>query len=398
MDKGFIVEFAFKNLINHRLRTILTLVGVIIGISAVVFLLAFAFGVERLVTLEVTGGDAFKLIDIGTGNSQIVKLNNTAVNEIGALNNVRLIKTTTNVAAKVKEGNNTMDVAFFASSPEYFEWSGIRPKWGKNISEGKNNEIMINSNCISFLKTTHPEDVIGKTLTLDLILPKELLENGNNKVVANQKFSIVGVIQNNATPSIYGLNQVLADNNVVNYSQAKVEINNNNKVLELRKQIESMGFKTQYVGDTISQIQQIFNIFKLILGSFGLIALIVASIGMFNTLTISLLERMREVALLKILGARRRDISRLFLTEALIFGAIGGVLGTGMGILIGKITNFVLNIYATRGGGDAVSVFYFPIWLIVTSVIFSILIGLLTGIYPSRRAARIAPLDIIRYE
>lgn len=398
MDKGFIIEFAFKSLLNHRLRTILTLVGIVIGISAIVFLVAFAFGIERLVTEEVTGGDAFKLVDVGTGNSQIVKLGNSAVTDIGKLSGVQAVETTTNVAAKARDGENTMDVAFFGSSPQYLEWSGIRPRWGKNISDGDSNEIMVNSNCVTFLKASRPEDIVGKTLTLDLILPKELLESGDNKIIEKQAFSIVGVVQNDASPSAYGLSQVLKDNGVVNYSQAKVEIDDSSKVPGLRQQIEGMGFKTQYVGDTVAQIQQIFNVFKIILGSFGLIALIVASLGMFNTLTISLLERMKEVALLKILGTRRRDISYLFLTEALMFGAVGGGLGIGLGFLAGQIANLILNIYAKRSGGDAVNIFYYPLWFMLSIATFSLLVGLLTGLYPSRRATRVSSLDVIRYE
>ena len=159
-----------------------------------------------------------------------------------------------------------------------------------------------------------------------------------------------------------------------------------------------MGFKTQYVGDTVSQIEQIFNVFKIILGSFGLIALIVASLGMFNTLTISLLERMKEVALMKILGTQRRDIAKLFMFESLIFGAIGGILGIILGVVAGQIFNLFLNQYAIRSGGDAVRIFYYPIWFMLAILLFALAVGVLTGIYPSRRAAKVNSLDVIRYE
>lgn len=397
MDKLFLIQFAFRNMVGHRMRTVLTLIGIMIGISAIVFLVAFAFGIEKLVTSEVTGGDAFKLVDVGTGSSQVVKLNNDAVANIKKIADAKTVETTINLAAKAVEGDSTMDVAFFANSPKYLEWSGIRPNVGKAYHIDKSSDIIINTACLSFFKLT-AEQAVGKSIKLNLILPKELLDAEENKIVDDKEFTIVGVVQDDSNPNVYANQSSISDYKVVNFSQAKVEIASPDRVLELRKQIEGMGFKTQYVGDTVSQIEQIFSVFKIILGSFGLIALIVASLGMFNTLTISLLERMKEVALLKILGTKRRDISSLFMTEALMFGVVGGTLGVILGIATGAMANYALNVYAKSNGGDAVIVFSYPAWFILAILAFAILVGVLTGIYPAKRAATVSSLDVIRYE
>lgn len=396
MDKMYIIKFAFRNLFSHRLRTYLTLAGILIGISAIVFLVSFAFGIEKLVTSEITGGDAFKLIDVGTGNSQVVKLDDAAINSIRSLPEASSVETTINLAGKAKEGEATMDVAFFASSPRYIQWSGYKPRQGVTYSENNPREIMVNTSYLDFLKINNPADAIGRKVVFDLIIPKEL-NDGETMSVDDREYEIVGVIENANSPSVYS--SITAFSSEINsFSQAKVEIKNRDKVLELRKQIEGLGFKTQYVGDTVSQIEQIFNVFKIILGSFGLIALIVASLGMFNTLTISLLERMKEVALLKILGTQRRDIGLLFMVEAIIFGAIGGVLGILLGAASGQVFNYFLNQYAMRSGGDPVTIFYYPAWFIISILTFSLLVGLLTGLYPARRAAKVNSLDVIRYE
>lgn len=397
MDRLFIFQFAFKNLFSHRMRTYLTLLGIVIGISAIVFLVTFAFGIERLVTSEITGGDAFKLIDVGTGNSQVIKLNSDAVASITGLTEAKDVETTLNLAGKAKVGDASMDVAFFASSPKYVEWSGYRPRSGEIYGSDSENQIMVNTSYLDFLKINNPSEALGKKVVFDIIIPKELLEEEESKTLENKEFVIAGVIDNTNSPSIYSSQKLLLPY-VKNYSQAKVEIKNRDKVLDLRKQIEGMGFKTQYVGDTVSQIEQIFNVFKIILGSFGLIALIVASLGMFNTLTISLLERMKEVALMKILGTQRSDIAKLFMVEALIFGAIGGIFGVVLGIVAGQIFNFFLNQYAFRSGGDAVQIFSYPMWFMASIFAFALLVGILTGIYPSRRAAQVNSLDVIRYE
>ena len=119
---------------------------------------------------------------------------------------------------------------------------------------------------------------------------------------------------------------------------------------------------------------------------------------MFNTLTISLLERMKEVALLKILGMKKRDISIIFLTESIIFGIFGGFIGIIIGFGLGGIISSIFNAYALRAGGNRIELFYAPLWFIIVMVAFSVGVGLLTGLYPSRRASRVAPLDVIRYE
>lgn len=397
MDKLFLVQFAIRNMISHRMRTILTLVGIMIGISAIVFLVSFAFGIEKLVTSEVTGGDAFKLVDVGTGDSQIIKLNDDSINNIRKLPYTKSLETTVSLAAKAVENDKSMDVALFSTSQKYLEWSGIKPQNGKYFEDNDPLQIVVDTAFLNFFNL-QPAQALGKKIKLDIVVPKEMTQDGEAKTISGREYTITGVIQNDTSPNAYISAASSKELGIANYSQAKVEISSSDKVLELRKQIEGMGFQTQYVGDTVSQIEQIFSIFKIILGSFGLIALIVASLGMFNTLTISLLERMKEVALLKILGTKRKDVSNLFLTEALLFGILGGVLGIALGYAAGQLANYILDIYAKNNGGDPVVVFYYPLWFILSILAFSLLIGLMTGVYPARRAATVSSLDVIRYE
>lgn len=398
MNKLFLVKMAYRNFTIHKMRTILTLLGVTIGISAIIFLVSFGFGIERLVTKEITGGDAFKLIDVGTGNSQVVKLNDESVEKIRRLSGTKDIETTINIGAKAKYNNTVADIALYGTTAKYSEWSGLTASVGANISDKNSNTIVVNTAFVNFIKVTKPQDAVGKKVTLDLILPEELIEKETNKTITDREYVIIGVTKNDAPASAYLNREILKEMGVVNYSQAKIEMDSRSKEKELRSAIENLGFKTQYVGDTVSQIQQIFSIFTVILSSFGLIALIVASLGMFNTLTISLMERMKEVALMKILGIKKRDILRIFITESVVFGIIGGILGILFGVLIGKIANSVFNHYAVQAGASKVNVFYLPFWFIATIFVFAVLLGYITGLYPSRRATKVEPLDVMRFE
>lgn len=399
MDKRFLVKFAFKNLVAHTLRSVLTLVGISIGIAAIVFLVGFAFGLERLVTQEITSGDAFKLVDVGVGNSLVVTLNRQSIDKMKKLSFVKSVETITNAGAKVKNDKSNIDISFYGATPSYLDWLGYKLSAGKTISQNPGSrEILVTSKLKDFYGKKNDQDLIGQKINLDVILPKEITGEGEAKTVANQEYTVVGVIKDDSAPSSYVYWQNLVDLGVVNFSQAKIEITDKSQVTALRTQIENLGFKTQYVGDTVSQVNEIFNIFKIILGSIGMIALIVASLGMFNTLTISLLERTKEIALMKILGMKKRDINDIFLTEATIFGVAGGLLGIGLGVGVGVIINSVANYYAVKSAAVAVTIFYYPFWFFMAIAVFSLLIGLLTGLYPARRAARLNALDVIRYE
>ncbi|MCX6810475.1 MAG: ABC transporter permease [Candidatus Berkelbacteria bacterium] len=400
MDKKFLIKLAFRNLMTHRLRTVLTLVGIVIGISAVVFLVSFGFGIQKLVTEQITTGDAFKLVDVGTGNSEIIKLNDALVDKVSGISNVSSVEKITNLAGKAKNDGRELDISFFAVSANYLEWTGRKITTGaslpKNIDGDK--PIIVNTSFLLFYGDGDPQKYINREINLSVIVPKELSETDEFKTFSDQTYKIIGIIKDDSAPFAYTSVLVLPSYNVNQYSQLKVRINDQNQVPGIRKLIESFGLKTEYVGDTVTQVNQVFTIFKIILGSFGLIALLVALLGTFNTLTISLLERVKEVALLKMLGMSRKDIKNLFIYEAVCLGTFGGVLGLLLGLILSIITNKILNYFAVRGGGNAVSVFYYPLSFVFGIVAIALLIGFITGIYPARRAAKVNALDVLRYE
>lgn len=396
------LKLAYKNLMTHQLRTILTLLGVMIGVSAVVFLVSFGSGVQRLVTEQITGADAFQLIDVGTGNSQVVKLDSPMMEKVKNFSGVKSTEVTIDIAAKAKKDNNSMDTSFSGTTAAYLDWSGKKIKYGNNLENTtepeQDKKVVVNTAYLNFLGHDKPENYIGRKVVFDIIVPKEFAKGGETKNYENQEFKIIGIIKDDSPPSAFTSYANFNLYDTATYSQAKVRVSDRNKVDTIRKQIEALGLKTQYVGDTVTQVEQVFSIFKVILGSFGIIALLVALLGMFNTLTISLLERIKEVALMKILGMSRRDIRNLFVAEALSLGLVGGILGVIWGIILGAVANAILNFFATRAGGESVSVFYYPFIFILGVIVVSVLVGLITGIYPARRAAKVNPLDILRYE
>ncbi|MBU1148559.1 FtsX-like permease family protein, partial [Patescibacteria group bacterium] len=208
---------------------------------------------------------------------------------------------------------------------------------------------------------------------------------------------LVGVVDDELTLGYVPL-EVVAEYGLTDYNLARVKVQERDDLKSVRTVIESMGFQVDSVADTVGQIDQIFVVFQFVMAGFGLVAMLVASLGAFNTLTVSLLERTREVGLMIALGTKRRYIYRLFLTESFLIGMIGGMSGMAFGYLLGEATNFIINRLAVRLGGQVVDIFSTPLIFVVIILGVIMGVGFLTGIYPARRASRINPLDALRYE
>ena len=141
-----------------------------------------------------------------------------------------------------------------------------------------------------------------------------------------------------------------------------------------------------------------FTVFDLLLGIFGSLALTVASLGIINTLVMAILERRREIGILKALGAADRDVQRLFFAEAGVMGLAGGIFGVALGWLIGKALTFGTNVYLHRQQLPAIDLSSVPWWMAVAAIVFSVVVSLAAGIYPASRAAKLNPVEALRYE
>jgi len=182
------------------------------------------------------------------------------------------------------------------------------------------------------------------------------------------------------------------------YDSVKVKVESQGFLEETRNTLVERGLSVLALSDTIDQANKIFSVIQVVLALFGLVALAVSAIGMFNTMTIALLERTNEIGIMKAIGASKKDIRALFLMESIIIGFSGGLGGVIIGMGSARLVNMVFNILATRLGGQAMDVFHTPLWFILFILGFSFLIGLLTGVYPSQRAAGLNPLVALRYK
>ncbi len=397
MKPSFILELALKDIKGYKLRSILTIGGVVIGISFIIFLLSLGFGLERLITSQVTDIKALRVLDVSS--SKILKIDDDTIENFGTLGTLDEIIPSVNISGKIEYDTSTTDGVIYGKDPSYISLEGTKLLYGKSYTDKSKKETIVNITALKQLGEKNYSDAIGKKLNLTLIIPTELVETEENKSIQEvEEYVITGVIDNESSPFAYVPLESMKTMGVVKYNNAKTKVKDKDKVDLAKKQIENLGYKVVAIKDTLEQITQFFTIFKFILVGFGLIAMVVASLGMFNTLTISLLEKTREIGLLKALGTTNKDIHRIFLTQALSIGFLGGILGIIVGVSSGGIINLIIYRLAIRTGNEPVSLFYTPLSIIVILFTFSILVSLITGLYPSRRAAKISALNALRYE
>jgi putative ABC transport system permease protein len=182
------------------------------------------------------------------------------------------------------------------------------------------------------------------------------------------------------------------------YQSLTVRLAEASDVERAESSIKDMGFSAFSPLDATRNLRVVFAVFDLLLGIFGSLALIVASLGIINTLVMAILERRREIGVLKALGAADRDIRRLFFAEAGVMGLLGGICGVVFGWLIGRALNLGTNIYLARLSLPPTTVSLVPWWLVFWAIVFAVFVSLVAGIYPASRAAKLNPIEALRYE
>lgn len=267
-----------------------------------------------------------------------------------------------------------------------------------NISSEAIKQAVVNKTFLSVLNIDE-NSAIGKKFTVSFVVVGELLADGKSTIQsAPVEYEIVGVTPDEKTPVFYVPFIDLRTLGITNYSQIKIEIDDPSNLEMVRRQIEAMGYVTNSVFDTVSQINSLFTTLRVVLALLGLMALSVAALGMFNTLTVSLMERTHEVGLMKTMGMKSKEIRDLFMAESLIMGISGGFFGLIFGFIFGKILSLILSVFSVFKGLGFVDVSLIPFSFALIIIILSLFIGILTGIYPAKRATKISALNALRYE
>lgn len=177
------------------------------------------------------------------------------------------------------------------------------------------------------------------------------------------------------------------------YNQIYVDVDSMENVAEVQNAINAMGYQASSNAEWVQSMQTQYGYIQLVLGGIGAVSLLVAAIGITNTMMMSIYERTKEIGIMKVLGCDLKNIQMMFLLEAGYIGLIGGVVGLVFSYGISVVINRVV-----QSMGNMMTLSYIPPWLALLSLVFAILVGMAAGFFPSLRAMRLSPLAAIRNE
>ncbi|MDD5527957.1 MAG: ABC transporter permease [Patescibacteria group bacterium] len=384
---------------NRPMRTFLTILGVSVGIGTVLFLVSLGYGLQKVILERITTADSLLSLDVSPGVSSLVELTQDNVDKIAKIDGVVETSRLANISSQINLGDKTANGAVMAADQSFFRLNGVNASYGKIISSDDSLDAVISTAALKLFDLSQA-DAIGKQIQLTLYTTSINSEGFEEvKIVKrDDNYTIVGITEDENSVYVYVPLKSIADVNISKFDQLKAKIVNNSVMESVRTQIIAQGFLVSSLSDTIDQANKIFQVIQIILFSFGFIALLVSAIGMFNTMTISLLEKTNEIGIMRSLGITGKDIRAIFFMESGIMGFLGGFGGVAVGYFAGVVVNFGFNILARNLGGKALALFYTPSIFIFFIIFFSTIVGLLTGIFPSYRASKLNPLDALRYK
>jgi len=183
-----------------------------------------------------------------------------------------------------------------------------------------------------------------------------------------------------------------------NYGSIYVRVKDMKMTKGVVDTLKHKGLNVFAFSEELKEIKRAFMIMDSLLGAIGLIALVVAALGIINTMLMSILERTREIGIMKSIGGSEGEIKIIFFVEAASIGLIGAIFGLGLGWLVTRVANAVMNSQLRPQDLPSVDLFSFPLWLMLGAIAFSVFISLAAGLYPAIRAARIDPVKALRHD
>jgi len=447
-------ELAGRNLREAVLRNSLTTLGVAVGVASLVAMLSLGVGLQTLASQRLTRSGLFDAVFVtsqrnfrGPGRPPSAQapakqdsrpLDEDVRQQFSKLTNVTEVYPQIRFVTDVHFGDKSESTTVLGLPDSSRSSGAFDGMTGAFFSSPIAEEAILQSEFAKFL-ADQPASLLGKDLILRYAerasLPKKISDedlldtvmgNGNpggiSIVPREKKLRIVGVIESDPSAGIGGfggarvylplktaeqlhvaqpgdLETFLSGNSgKPTYIAMTVRVRSPKDVPQVEEAIKKLGFATFSLLDATKGLRLVFTVFDLFLGLFGSLALTVASLGIINTLVMAILERRREIGILKALGATDRDVRSLFFAEAGAMGLFGGIFGVTLGWLIGQALTWGTNIYLHQQNLPGVKISYVPWWLAVGAIGFAVAVSLLAGLYPADRAARLNPVEALRYE
>jgi putative ABC transport system permease protein len=444
-----LVNLILYNLSRRKGRVALTAIGVVIGTAAVVVLVSLAVGLQKNATSQLygindltsidvypgygdtqsqSGGVAVKVMGGGGGgggssnNNGMKYLTPAAIQNITAIPDVKRviiedylqsgadvvfgklhaygnitgvnITDMADMGLEVSEGDSTLDKGT-AIIGSWIENNFYDPKARPNDSPPKPPDLL--GQQVKFIMTKYTSDgtAVNKTVSVRIV--------GILKETRGQADSSIYMQLDDVTAYNEWSRGTRINRNKEGYAMLLVKANDTKSVLTIADAINNLGYQANTAQSTVQSINSFFLVLQVIFGGVGAIALLVAAIGIANTMTMAILERTKEIGLMKAIGAKNKDIMSIFLGEAAGIGLIGGlggvILGWGSSVLLNVVAlSYFVSQASNNSGSMPTMATSTPLWLLPFALAFATVIGLLSGLYPALRAATLVPINALKYE
>ena len=439
-------KLSLSNLWKRKTRTILTCLGVVIGTTSIVVMISIGVGLEKTQAEQIASYMDVTTIQVYRtwGDDNAAKLNEQALEQIRKIKNVKAATPIMNVyfdtgeysSYLMKSGRYQYSGNVIALDISMMKDLGYELVSGRWPTENDTNVILFGENApYSFInpdkqnrntsaydengnKKPYPVDPFTKRITVEATYQKrdevtgELLPYTGE--IRQLKISSTGIIKGDNSKD-YGqsfttaymdyhlyfelqnlynkMNDIRTSNDSRLFDQVQVKANDMNDVVEIEKAIQDMGFETYSAQQIREQMGEMMKTVELVLGALGAVSMLVAAIGIANTMVMSIYERTREIGVMKVLGCKLSNIRAMFLVEAACIGMIGGIFGL---LISHGLSSVVNNILGAQFGTGTIS--YIPLWLDGIAFAFAILVGVISGISPANRAVKISALSAIRQD
>lgn len=375
-------------------RAILTIAGMAAGIGTVLFLVSLGYGLQFiLIGKLVTTEDSLITMEVSYPSEVNVVIKKPQLLELKNVPDVAEVSPVAEFPGEIKnEKASGILVETRIVEPGYFRLTGIVPDIGEALSETSPG-LVISQQAILASNLKADKSLLGTPLALKVFFQDESGSGALEESGASESLPIVGIITDESLPPTVIILPGAVSKEPPFYRKVLVKAKDIDSVEEVRDSMIGRGFLVSARIDLVNQARKIMNAITTVLGVFGITALIVSAIGMFNTMIVGFLERIYEVGILKSIGATDDDVRDLFLMEAMMMGLFGGIGGVALGFFGGKFLNVVISAIAVRLGGKAFELFLTPLWFITLVLGLSILIGLASGFWPAHRAAGLSPKE-----
>jgi len=366
------------------------------GVGSVVALVSLGIGLQTITSNQLASFNDLVSITVTANKDSTTTLGDASVGRIKAIDHVALISPHLTLPAQISIGESSSQGIVEAIKPEALNFEGVSLAAGDDFSE--NSGVIVTKAIAKSFNIANLDSLIGEKIVLNLV-SGDGTDLSQAKII-NLPETIVGVSDDDINSNIYlslsHLKQLIKSDN---YNAVKVKIDTRTNVEEVKNIIDTMGFNTTSVVDLINRVDKVFLITQLTLGIIGSVALLIALIGIVNIMTIALLERTHEVGVLKAVGATDLDVRRIFEYEVILYGLIGAIVGVSVAWGFGYGINSLISFFMQRENisGD-IALFVTPVNFIVLMIALTILISLVGGWFPAKKASKLSAMEALRYE